>query len=351
MCFSLLTLRHNRKIQNDGYGDPTAFFNDIRSCIRLPRCDQLMILDCCYAAKAFTREHIGKRKFELLASSPPDSRSPAPHLAWSFTRALYQALKRLLDANPKGFCTSHLYREVYHTMPAAPSSHSSEVPRPKPLLFDQAPHSFGRIWLRPQDVTTKPPKGPEDGRYLKLTFRLTADPELAVMNELALQLQFLPHVDQIRFEDLAAPKEQIMNFMRSIHLASKLRPLVRRLQARRQGRTIRALAGQSDKRTPTSLIELHLENNHRTAYDWSSAIEDRHSKGSLVLSKQTKERMSPRPYEKETSANIPQTNGQRENRRDEFVTQVGGPLTESRKRQASDMPGRYDPAEKRHRTY
>lgn len=264
----MLICRYYRKFSNnDGHGDPTAFFNDIRTCLRLPSCDQLMILDCCYAAKAFAREHIGKRKFELLTSSAHDLKSPAPHLAHSFTRALYESLKRLIKENPKGFCTSHLYREVYHTMP--PSTNPLE-PDPRPLLFDQARHSFGRIWLRPQVVTAKPPKASkeEEGRYLKLTFRLNQSPDLAVMNELALHLQFLPHVDQLRFEDLYAPKEQITDFMTQVLRASKLRPLVRRLQARRQRRKILALVGQT---TPSSLIKLHLENSDRPACDWSSA--------------------------------------------------------------------------------
>ena len=268
MSHRMLIPSFSRKFQNDGYGDPTAFFNDIRTCARLPRCDQLMILDCCYAARAFTRDHIGKRKFELLTSSAHDLRSPAPHLAHSFTSALYEAMKRLIRDNPKGFCTSHLYREVYHTMPIAPESSETQ---PKPLLFDQARHSLGRIWLRPQVPTDNISKATEDGRYLKLTFRLNQDPDLAVMNELALQLQFLPHVDQIRFEDLYAPREQITGFLRLVLLASKLKPLVRKLHARRQRRKIQALAEQKEEKASPSLIELHMEHSHGSACDWSSA--------------------------------------------------------------------------------
>lgn len=253
-----------RKFENDGLGDPTAFFSDIRTCLRLPRCDQLMILDCCYAAKAFAREHVGKRKFELLTSSAHDIKSPAPYLEHSFTRALYDALKRLIGENPKGFSTSHLYREVYHTMPA---SKEPQKPNPKPLLFDQARHSLGRIWLRPQVLSDRPPKATEEGRYLKLTFRLNESPDLAVMNELALHLQFLPHVDQVRFEDLYAPKEQITDFMRLVFLAAKLKPLVQKLHARRQRRKLL----QTEKKPPASLVELTMGSHGRPACDWSSA--------------------------------------------------------------------------------
>ena len=266
----------DRKFSNDdGLGDPTAFFNDIRTCLRLPKCDQLMILDCCYAAKAFAKDHVGKRKFELLTSSAHDLESPPPYQDSSFTKALHGAMQRLLRQNPKGFCTSHLYREVYHDMPAAkPSGKRS----PKPLLFDQARHSLGRIWLRPQVLNNVPPKASEEGRFLKLTFRLNESPDLAVMNELALQLQFIPYVDQIKFEDLYAPKEQITDFMRLVFLASKLKPLVRKLHARRQLRKFQALAEKIEKKPAASLIESHLQTPDRPACDWSSAsrIHDHH---------------------------------------------------------------------------
>lgn len=271
-CSSVLIRLSRRKFDNsDGSGDPTAFFSDIRTCLRLPRCDQLMILDCCYAAKAFAREHIGKRKFELMTSAAHDLRSPAPHLPHSFTTTLYNSLKRLIKENPKGFCTSHLYREVYHTMPVTEPPKPSN---PKPLLFDQARHSFGKIWLRPQVETDRPPKAEEEGRYLKLTFRLNDNPDLAVMNELAVHLQFLPHVDQIRFEDLYAPKEQITDFMKLVLQARKIRPLIRKIHAKRQLRRITEMrTGENGIEAPSSLLKLTLDHTHHPAYDWSSASE------------------------------------------------------------------------------
>lgn len=260
------------KIDNsDGGGDPTAFFSDIRTCLRLPRCDQLMILDCCYAAKAFAREHIGKRKFELMTSTAHDLVGPAPHLPHSFTTTLYNSLKRLIKENPKGFCTSHLYRDVYHTMPV---TEPPRPPNPKPLLFDQARYSFGKIWLRPQLETDRPPKAKEEGTYLKLTFRLNDAPDLAVMNELALHLQFLPHVDQIRFGDLYAPQEQITNFMKLVVQAQKLKPLIRKIHAKRQLRRVAEMkTGENGSETPSSLLKLTLDHNHHPACDWSSASE------------------------------------------------------------------------------
>ena len=269
--FVTLTYRSFRKFSNiDGNSDPTAFFSDIRTCLRLPNCDQLMILDCCFAAKAFAREPIGKQKFELITSTAHDLFSPAPHLPHSFTTTLYHCLERLVKENPKGFSTSHLYRELYHTMPIMESPNSSN---PKPLLFDQARHSYGRIWLRPQIILDKPPKAKEDGRYLKLTFRLNGVPNLAVMNELALRLQFLPHVEQIRFEDLYAPKEQITDFIKMIVQAKRIRPLIRKLLAKRQLREIREV-GIEDKGIETSLLKLSLDQKYHPAFDWNGAYEN-----------------------------------------------------------------------------
>lgn len=295
---------------HEGRGDPTAFFSDIRACLRLPRCDQLMILDCCYAAKAFTREHIGKRKFELITSAAHDLVSPAPHLPHSFTTTLYQCLQRLIEENPEGFYTSHLYRELYHTMPITEPPQRSN---PKPLLFDQAKVSYGKIWLRPQMVTDRPTKTEGEGRYLKLTFRLNAKPDLAVMNELATHLQYLPHVDQIRFEDLYAPKEQITNFMKLIVQAGKLRPLIRKIHAKRQMRRIAEMrSGENGDQAPSSLLKLTLDQNHHPAYDWSSASEvsDHQSKHAKRAQDQRKKSGTWPPAQATVSTNSSLSNDQ-----------------------------------------
>lgn len=238
-----------------------------------------MILDCCYSAKAFTQEHIGKRKFELLTSAAHNLKSPAPKYPHSFTGALHATMTRLIQENPKGFCTSHLYRELYHALP--------DNTNPKPLLFDQARHSFGRIWLRPQVQPDNVPKSEDGGRYLKLTFRLNETPNLAVMNELALHLQYLPHVDQVRFDDLYAPKAQIADFMKMVIQASKLKPLMRKIHARRQLR--KQLSEQQHQETPTSLLKLRLGQTSHPVYDWGSASRDPHY--TPVDSQHTQDRM------------------------------------------------------------
>ena len=120
----------------------------------------------------------------------------------------------------------------------------------------------------------EPPKAKEDGRYLKLTFRLNGMPNLAVMNELALRLQFLPHVDQIRFEDLYAPREQITDFMRMILQAKRIRPLIRRMLAKRQLREIGKMrAEEKGDETTKSLLKLSLDQKYHPAFDWNDAHE------------------------------------------------------------------------------
>ena len=248
------------KFEADGDGDPTVFFNDIRQAARLPACDQLMIIDCCYAAKAFAREHIGKRKFEILTSAAHDAKCPAPSLPGSFTKTLNDILPRLLENNPHGFSTAHLFRELYH-----------EVPNTKPLLFDQSRHSYGKIWLRPQ-VETPKPKMDAEGRYLTLKLRLNEEPKGAVMNELASHLQYLPHVDEVRFENLYAPRDQVANFMLFVVQSQRLRPLIRRLHARRQlQKALEIKRNNNGVAPPASSMKLHLEHKHHSVYDWSSA--------------------------------------------------------------------------------
>ena len=112
----------------------------------------------------------------------------------------------------------------------------------------------------------------EEARFLKLTFRLNKNPDLAVMNELALNLQYLPYVDQIKFEDLYATQKQITNFMTEVVQAQKMKPLIRKLQAKRKLQKVTQLkAGGNTAKASDSLLKLHLEQNHHSVYDWSRA--------------------------------------------------------------------------------
>jgi len=71
-------MRLCRKSVGDEDGDPRAFFNDILYTLRLPDTDIFVIIDCCFASKAFVNGEMGKRKFELLASTSQTGWALAP---------------------------------------------------------------------------------------------------------------------------------------------------------------------------------------------------------------------------------------------------------------------------------
>lgn len=241
--------------------------NDILGCCRLPACDQLLIVDCCSAANAFGPEHVGKRKFEMIVSSGCKGEAamvPAPLQVGSFTKSLLQVLRKLLQENKAGFATSQLYRAIFHSIPH----------KVKPWHFDQARRDFGRIWLRPMSANvTERPTRENESAYLNLTLKLNQEPNSIAMNQLALQLQYLPHVDLVRFEKLYAPKRQIEDFMYFVRLAAKLRPLIRKVHAKRR---LKKLMAQNEKvsQRPLSLIALYLDQKQSSACDWSSALDD-----------------------------------------------------------------------------
>ena len=235
---------------------------DILGCCRLPACDQLLIVDCCFAANAFGKEHVGKRKCEMIVSSGCENKVPAPRHEGSFTRTLHQALKKLLAENKGGFVTSKLYREIFHT-----TSHPV-----KPWLFDQSRQDYGRIWLRPQIPTTQEAPKSENGEtFLNLTLRLSEEPEGFVMNQLATHLQYLPHVAQIRVEKLYAPKKQIENFMQLVIQAQKLRPLIRKIHARRKRKQLMSLPPSERY---LKFLKLRMDSKELSAFDWSSALDN-----------------------------------------------------------------------------
>ena len=241
------------------YGDDDTFLTEIRTCLELPRCDQLVILDSLRSLKAFTSRTVKNRKFDLLASAGPDVASSGANLPHWLTRTLNDVLERLLKENPKGFSTSDVYRELCYTVP---------FDKPcKPLLFDQAQNDLGRIWLRPQ-VQHAPPESQGDCRYLKLELKLVGDPEISMMNEIAFYLQRLPHVEQVNFRGLSSPREALTDFMRMVVQARKIRPLIRRIVRRRLLRK----AASHETTIPSSLSMLSLWQNYQPAYDWGKTM-------------------------------------------------------------------------------
>ena len=241
--------------------------------LRVPACDVLLIIDCSFSAKAFIHESFRKNKLELLVSAANDARSPAPFLPQSFTSTLYKSLKSLLKEKPGGFTTSCLYRETYHTMPV---TNPPQVLNTKPLHFNQ--NGLASIVLQPQVHTHNAKPRNQDSTFLKLAFRLNKEPDLTVLNELALHLQYLPHVEQISFEDLFAPREKVTAFMKTVVQAQKLKPLIRRLQAKRRLQRISRLKAKGvSTETSQTLFELETLARHRSsAWGWTATRVSEH---------------------------------------------------------------------------
>lgn len=210
--------------------------------------------------KAFTGEKVKNRKFDLLASVRHDDLSSTVNLPLWLTRSLNHVLERLLEENPEGFSTSDVYRELYHAVPFAEPYQA--------LLFDQAQHALGGIWLRPQ-VQHAPLESQENHAYLRVVLKLDGDPELPMMNEILPYLQRFPHVEQVEIEDLSSPTKQLTDFMRMVVQAQKIRPLIRRIVARRQWRRIADL-GTTIRLT---LSKLSLSQDHQPTYDWDKTMQ------------------------------------------------------------------------------
>ena len=178
-------------------------------CLRPNTCDQLLILDCTYAGKAFSHEAIGKRKFELLASCAHDQLCPAR----GFATQLSECMQRLLKSSPDGFSTSELYRELYHYKSA------NKVARARfgsgPLHFDESARDYGKIWLRPQRLQPKA-QTLRNRVFMNVTFALDGYPDSGVTNEIARALRYVPHINQTKFEKLFDPRATLTRVVKSV---------------------------------------------------------------------------------------------------------------------------------------
>lgn len=159
-------------------------------------------------------------------------------------------LEKLLKEHRKGFSTSQLYRELYHSLPATPPE--------RPHLFDLAKNTQERIWLRPLKIAHS--SEPDGNILLNVTIRLKVEEDTAeqpenlnvVMNGLAYKLQYLPNVEQISFKYLSAPKARLQEFCRVVFMRQKLIPVLDRARVRNQAKTLKDMCKESaDKRLDT----------------------------------------------------------------------------------------------------
>ena len=251
-------------------GDPRAFFPDVMRLLHVARSDVLLIIDCCYASKAFLSERHGRRKFELLASSM--SLSPSPGQPGSFTAALIKVLKALLQEpeHKQGISTSVLYSRLFHYRALREYT---------PFLFDQSQFDYGKIWLRPQrssanlEMLVKPFEVALD---LKIHLSLTKkDPVGLAMNELAKALQYLPYVHHIDFLQLHAGDQDVAMFLKALRRASNVKKVIRILKERVKARKLRELeAGDPHRRIPRppSFNRYVTKIPSSSTQDWSSGV-------------------------------------------------------------------------------
>ena len=172
---------------------------------------------------------MGKRKFELLTSVAHDADSPAPEYEGSFTKALNKALEKLLMEHDNGFLTTDLYSELYHSVP-------KNLPRPH--LFDQSRHDYGKIRIRPQNLTAVA-KPETQAVFLNMTLRINVEPEDAIIYELARELSVLSHVDEVRFEKMYEPMGDFFATVRKTQIANTLLKLRDTCRARKKAAAFR----------------------------------------------------------------------------------------------------------------
>lgn len=196
-----------------------TFFRSSFDPLCMTDTDTLLIVDCCFAALAFSQEKIGRRKFELLCSVAPGELAYGPDHASSFTKVLCNALENLLETNKqRGFSTSQLYRELYH----------KSTMKKKPFLFDQSSKNFGWISIRPMSLQAS--ENTADNVAIELRLEMSKLPSVPEMQDLAACMQYLPLVRSLEFQHLHAPEQRLDDFFKDLLKRQRIRPFIRILR-------------------------------------------------------------------------------------------------------------------------
>ncbi|KAF2213856.1 hypothetical protein CERZMDRAFT_83296 [Cercospora zeae-maydis SCOH1-5] len=223
-------------------------FDDVVHHLHRCEADILVITDCCHAALAFGQAEVGKHRFEIITATGPEQETDAPNGMKSFTKILCRALRELAH-EPAGFTTSKLYRNVYHKADG----------NRKPFLFDQSIHDWGRITMQPLRTFSEAirddwqPSAQGDA-CLHLELRMRAKPKLKTMNDLARAMQFLPHVKEVTFRKMHAPRLEIEGFMKGVTQAMKVRPLITRLRKRLEEKRLAQARVRTGLKTPSPAV-------------------------------------------------------------------------------------------------
>ncbi|KAM3416512.1 hypothetical protein BST61_g8102 [Cercospora zeina] len=245
--------------------EPRRTTTAIFTCHSTMSCDAdiLVITDCCHAALAFGQVEVGKHRFEIITATGPQQDIDAPNGTKSFTKILCRALRELAH-EPAGFTTSKLYRNVYHKADGSR----------KPFLFDQSIHDWGRITMQPLRTVSGVVRddwrpSAQGDACLHLELRMRAKPKLKTMNDLARAMQFLPHVKEVTFRKMHAPRLEIEGFMKGVTQAMKVRPLITRLRKRLEEKKLAQARARTGLKTPPSAVS-----HPPLLYNWNGSRKD-----------------------------------------------------------------------------
>lgn len=281
--------------------EPSISFRNICEQLQSAETDMLLIIDSCFAAGAFTDQPFGGRKCELLCSIAEQDLARAPGQPGSFTTILTKSLIEMIAESPDGFSTQELYGRIYR------KQHRAR----KPFHFNKSRLDYGKIWLRPcpqKDTNLAGTDGDLDSKYtIDVQFHLTKSLQMTEWNRVVKALQWIPFVQRIKLQSMHSPEDDLSEFIRMVHLANRLRPLLARIRHRRDYRLAKQLkrTDTSPPASPTAntTSEQFLEKEPRNIglFDWSKAI---------AVTPQ-KERLSPGEYF-DLKIQQPEMNGQQE---------------------------------------
>jgi len=225
----------------------------------------LLIVDTCFAAGAFTDQPFGGRKCELFCSIAEKDVARAPGHEGSFTKILISTLLKMIADAPEGFSTSDLYRQLYQ----------QQHPAHKPFHFTQSKFDFGKIWLRP--VRQKANTTSRDSKYsIDVRFHLTKSLDMMELNKVVKALQWIPYVQMVKMQSMHSPNDELSEFIRTVYLANRLRPVLARVRRKLELKRARQLC-RTDSTPPSPSAatseRFHVHEPRDVAlFDWSRAL-------------------------------------------------------------------------------
>jgi hypothetical protein len=245
---------------------PHISFKAICQQIKASETDMLLVVDSCFAAGAFTDQPFGGRKCELFCSIAEKDWARAPGHEGSFTKILTTTLARMIEETPEGFSTSDLYRRVYQ------QQHQTH----KPFLFNQSKFDFGRIWLRPCRQKGRAALRSAESKYtIDLRIHLAKSLDLMELNKVVKALQWIPYVQMVKMQSMHSPSDELSEFIRTVYLANRLRPVLarvrRKLELKKARQLLRTDSSPSSRSAALSQRFHAHEPREVELFDWSNA--------------------------------------------------------------------------------